>query len=143
MARGPHLGASTPRISNTQFDVHNVAKSIWCGSCKGCHASTAWKCQCSEPWHRCCVHFCAPTSNVQQHVTPSTRGHRRPAVVDVQVSARKFLRLEPSIASRVILTPRLAARFPHLVTRGAKANTHAAHQDWPKDPMEQRTQSPQ
>ena len=48
------------RPSDSQFDCYNLSKSIWCASCKGCHAATAWRCPCNLPWHKCAVHFVFP-----------------------------------------------------------------------------------
>ena len=86
-----------PRPSDSQFDVHNIPKSICCGSCKDFHAATAWKCPCNISWHKCRVNFSAPAKHVQQHIAIPARGNRRPAAVDAQESAHKLVRLEPSI----------------------------------------------
>ena len=87
-----------PRSPLAQFDVYSITKSMWCGACGGCHASTAWRCPCDKPWHRCCLHFSSPTTSVQQRSAPPVRGHRRPAAVANAESARKLLQLEPKRA---------------------------------------------
>ena len=105
-----------PRSSDSQFDSYNVSKSIWCASCKGCHAATAWQCPCKIAWHNCPIHFVYPACAVQNCQRSTALGTKRPAAVNPETSARSLRRLEPSIATRACLGPRLAARFPHLAS---------------------------
>ena len=109
-----------PRLSDSQFDSYNVSKSIWCSSCKGCHASTAWQCPCKLAWHKCPIHFSFPAHTMQRPNLSRTRGTKRPAPVSASQSATLLRRLEPDIPSRACLGPRLAARFPHLANGNAR-----------------------
>ena len=127
------------RSAHSQFDCHNISKSIWCSSCRGCHAAPAYKCPCGTGWHKCLIHFAVPSSSTAAATRAAPRGTKRPAPVAASVSQATLRWLEPSIASRVILTPGLAARFPHLVS-GRNEHTHMANQDTPGDRT--RTQSP-
>ena len=100
-----------------QFDPYWINKSIWCPSCRGPHASTAWSCGCGRAWHNCPVHLGVPLHAPARH-KPQGHGTKHQRADDAQTSARKLARLEPSVASRLILTPRLAQRFPHLAQSG-------------------------
>ena len=115
------------RCAYSQFDPHHVQKSVWCQTCRGAHASTAWTCPCNRPWFNCPEHFGlplqAPTKARTQH-----HGSKRQRVDTAQVSARKLTRLEPSVASRPILSPNLAKRFPHLAG-GPTVAGHTTYKD--------------
>ena len=112
------------RSSDSQFDCFNIAKSILCTPCRGCHASSSWTCPCGLAWHKCSTHFACPS--VSSSSTPSVpaRGRKRPAAVTSEMSATNWRRLEPDTPSRVCLGPRLAARFPHLVSGTGQHSTH-------------------
>ena len=113
------------RSAFDQFDPHNVQKSVWCSMCTGAHASTAWTCPCNRAWHNCPDLFGLPLHAPQKPKT-QTQGTKRQRVDTPQTSARKLSRLEPSVASRPILSPGLAKKFPHLVWQATVAghNTH-------------------
>ena len=106
------------RSSTNQFCALNTTKSIWCFNCKGSHSATSWTCQCGVVWHQCHAHFSAcMTEQTDSHSSVEPRrGIKRPVAASSSASAKRLARLEPSIASRLCLSPGLAARFPHLVS---------------------------
>ena len=108
-----------PRVSNNQFCAFDVTKSIWCFGCKASHSSMSWKCSCKTTWHLCPIHFnsCMVANSAVTTTATVSRGNKRPAAASSAASARKLARLEPSVASRLCLSPALAAKFPHLVNR--------------------------
>ena len=123
-------GHSKPSAS--QFDCFNISKSVWCTQCKGCHASTAWKCPCGLPWHTCSIHFSSPMLSNRSTTVTTARGIKRPAPVPREVSATSLRRLEPDTPSKVCLGPRLAAKFPHLVNANLpQARTYTAPRTGP------------
>ena len=116
------------RSALEQFDVNNLPKSIWCSACKGSHASISFRCTCSHLWHRCPDHFATPTLAVQRQTAAKSLALKRPAPVDAETSQRKLTRLEPNLASRPCLGPVLSARFPPLVSEGARQR-HSLHRE--------------
>ena len=98
------------RSSDAQLDCFNVTKSIWFTQCRGCHASTAWKCPCNIAWHKCFKHFSCPSLVSAVAPKKAARGSKRPAAVPNETSATSLRRLEPNTPSRACLGPRLAAR---------------------------------
>ena len=108
-----------PRVSNNHVCAFDVTKSIWCFGCKASHSSMGWKCSCKTTWHLCPIHFssCMVANSAVTTAATVSRGNKRPAAATSAVSARKLARLEPSMASRLCLSPALAAKFPHLVNR--------------------------
>ena len=92
-----------PRSSDSQFDCFNIAKSIWCTPCRGCHASSSWTGPCGLAWHRCPTHFARPSISSTSTQTVPARGRKRPAAVTSDVSATTLRRLEPDTPSRVCL----------------------------------------
>ena len=133
------------RISDAQFDCFQHTKSIWCSECKGCHASTSFTCPCGVAWHRCTVHFSAPSRmGVHNKPVQPERGNKRPPHVAAAVSSKRLAILEPNMLTRACIGPRLAARFPHLVSgESLPSGTHSSIQDCPGDLIQQsRTLSP-
>ena len=116
------------RNALAQFDPHHVKKSVWCSTCTGAHASTAWKCPCNRAWHNCPEHFGYPLF-APPRPEAQARGSKRQVVDDAQTSARKLSRLEPSYASRPILSAGLAKRFPHLVGKAYNTGNINTHND--------------
>ena len=106
--------AGHPRSAFDQFDPHNIRKSVWCSICAGCHASSSWRCPCDRAWHNCPDHFGIPILFAATP-PPKARAPKRPTPATAAASASKLARLEPSFASRTILSPGLAKRFPHLI----------------------------
>ena len=108
-----------PRFSNNQICAFDVTKSIWCFGCKASHSSMSWKCSCKTIWHLCPIHFssCMVANSAVTTTATVSRGNKRPAAASSAASARKLARLEPNVASRLCLSPALAAKFPHLVNR--------------------------
>ena len=107
------------RFAHSQVDAFEIAKSIWCHTCKASHSSTSWQCSCSKKWHTCPVHFsaCMFGNSARTSTAAPKRGMKRPSVATVEASAKRLARFEPSVASRPCLGPTLAARFPNLVQR--------------------------
>ena len=111
-----------------QFDPHHVKKSVWCSICTGAHASTTWACPCNRAWHNCPDHFGYPLL-APPKPKAQARGSKRQLVDTAQSSAHKLSHLEPSCASRPILSAGLAKRFPHLVGRAYDTGNSATHND--------------
>ena len=133
------------RASDMQFDCFNCTKSIWCSDCKGCHSSTSYTCSCGIAWHTCTVHFAAASQTrvLNKPVQPE-RGQKRPLPIAASASAKRRATLEPNLLNRACLGPRLAARFPHLVSGEPQPRSTHSHEDCPRDQQHSlhRTLSP-
>ena len=66
-----------------QFDTYSVQKSVWCSTCRGPHASTAWSCPCGRAWHNCPLHFGIPL-HAPPRASPQPHGSKRHRADDAQ-----------------------------------------------------------
>ena len=132
------------RSSDSQVDCFQHTKSIWCSECKWCHASTSFTCPCGIAWHKCTVHFSAPSRmGVHNRPVQPVRGNKRLPPVAAAVSSKRLAILEPNMLTRACIGPRLAARFPHLVSEESPPpGSHHISQDCPRDHHHDRTLSP-
>ena len=93
------------------FDALRPTKFSWCPGCKKYIAGKKWTCPCKVPWAQCPHHVSL--------ITPAAAPCRKRSVVIQPMSAdeaqRKKARIEPTgMATRLILPPSSAGRFPHL-----------------------------
>eukprot|EP00973_Karenia_brevis_P047893 6647286-Karenia_brevis.AAC.1 len=110
------------RPSCKPFDILRPTKQVWCKSCARPLHGGLWICPCGKKWHKCTIHFSAvfeaPGPGPGVNPRPSTNNDES-AIFDHGdlMRARSDVRLnnlEPHRASRLLLGPTLAARFPHL-----------------------------
>ena len=122
-----------PKSADDQFDCFLCTKSIWCSACKSSHASSSFKCTCGLTWHKCKLHFSAPSRTCMvSKPARTTNLPKRPAPIDAAQSAKRLAKLETTIMQRACIGPTLAARFPHLVSVGNRPHdTYATSQESP------------
>ena len=94
---------------------------IWCPTCRRPHGHNKWTCSCGLIWHNCVKHRPIELQNTAES-SSANRVHNSKAV-SASTSAAKLNQLESHSSSRVILSPGLAQRFPHLV--GAPIGTNS------------------
>ena len=102
-----------PRLATTPaFDPLKPTKFTWCNGCKRYVAGRKWLCSCRVTWSTCAHH----TSLLSPKALPNRSKRRAPDRPMTDAEAQRSLaRLRPTpTASRLILTPGLARRFPHL-----------------------------
>ena len=124
------------KSADDQFDCFACTKSIWCSLCKSSHASSSYRCPCGITWHRCRIHFSAPSQmSMVSRPARTTTLPKRPAPIDAAQSARRLARIETTLLQRACVGPTLAARFPHLVSEvNRPRNTYTTSQESPRVP---------
>ena len=109
-----------PKLATFPFDPHNAAKPVWCSTCSKPYVGAKWVCSCHRVWSTCAIHFPLASDTTPRHL-----GKRKPPrAFSEHEAATKFRRLEP-VMRRDIIGPRLAARFPHLIS--STGGTQSAH----------------
>ena len=103
---GHGRAATTPA-----FDPLKPHKCTWCAGCRKYLGGKKWMCPCKVPWSSCPHHV-----SVLVPVALPNRKRRTQAIPAMTESeaAQKLARIEAPTCSRIILSPKLAARFPHL-----------------------------
>ena len=95
------------------FDPLKPHKCTWCSSCRKYIGGKKWLCPCRVPWATCPHHV-----SVLAPVPMPNRKRRTQSIqgMSEREAANKLARIEPARCSRIILTPALAAKFPHLAS---------------------------
>ena len=98
--------------TNPPFVFQAPPAMIWCSTCRRPHGHNKWTCPCNLKWRNCVKHrpieIQESSSSSAAPSVPSLRA------LSASASAAKLDKLEPHCASRLILSPGLAQRFPHL-----------------------------
>ena len=107
---------------------------IWCPSCKRPHGHTKWTCACNLNWQNCVKH--RPIQLQDNSSLPDNAAVPFSRAMSATASAAKLSKLEPHNSSRLILSPGLAQRFPHLV--GAPIGTSSRLPATPRSELRTR-----
>ena len=111
---GHERAATTPA-----FDPLKPTKHTWCSTCKKYINGKMWVCACRVPWYTCPHHV----SILAPMAMPNRKRKAQSIRTMTQAEAsHKLAKLAPNTCSRVILSPGLAARFPHLGNASRSSN---------------------
>ena len=99
--------------TNPPFVFQAPPAMIWYPSRKRPHGHNKWTCACNLNWQNCVKH--RPIEVHSKRSPSDTAAVPCLRAMSADASAAKLGKLEPHNASRLILSPGLAQRFPHLV----------------------------
>eukprot|EP00973_Karenia_brevis_P063312 8800929-Karenia_brevis.AAC.1 len=135
VARHPQPGKPTAfccpqghtRPAGPPFNPLKPGKQVWCNRCARPVAGCQWVCVCGKVWSTCSEHFSSAlppppsssssSSDQPQPPHPPVQSIRPDHVHPTTAEDAQLQRLEPHRASRLVLGPKMAARFPHLQFR--------------------------
>eukprot|EP00973_Karenia_brevis_P072844 10115998-Karenia_brevis.AAC.1 len=97
------------RSAGWPFHHLDVHKAVYCTTCSRSFGGAQWACPCDYIWHSCSLHFVATSDSTQP-----VRVKRARTFHTAAQSNQKLARLEPNVATKFCLGPKLSAKFPHL-----------------------------
>ena len=102
----------TPKRQLFHLYFSNVAKPVWCSGCSRPFVGAKWFCPCNRTWSNCPDHPPRSCNNEER----LTGKRKAPRAVSPHEAEAKFDKIEPGLASRALMGPKLSRRFPHLVS---------------------------
>ena len=102
----------------------NAAKPVGCSGCKKPFVGEKWSCPCNRIWYNCPCH---PPRN--RHTESRLPGKRKaPRAFAPHEAEAKLAKIEPRLANRALIGPKLCKKFPYLVSgHGDVASTITSH----------------